>query len=52
MITFNEKVKIFTLMVGRIVQIMDMFREKIAKPIYRNTPLSFKIWYDKRRYQV
>jgi len=30
----------------------DLAREKIAKPVYRSMPVSFKAWYDKVRYRV
>lgn len=34
------------------VSLMDLIREKIAKPTFRSLPLSFRIWYDKFRYRV
>lgn len=34
------------------VGLMDLGREKIAKPIYRSMPVNFKAWYDKARYRV
>lgn len=52
MIRLNEKNKAPTYIAGNFVGIMDAFREKIAKPIYRSLPLDFKIWYDKVRYKV
>jgi hypothetical protein len=51
-IIFNEKHLFFTYFVGYLVQIMDVFRENIAKPIYRALPISFKVWYDKVRYRA
>ena len=41
-----------TLIALRIVSMMDLVRERILKPFYRNLPLSFKVWYDKIRYRV
>lgn len=35
-----------------IIGIIDLVRERIAKPIYRSMPLNFKVWYDKIRYRV
>ena len=34
------------------VSVMDLTRERIAKPLYRSTPVNFKVWYDKIRYRV
>jgi len=52
-IRFNVKYKTPTYIVGNIVQVIDFFRENVAKPIYRKAmPTSFKIWYDKIRYRV
>ena len=34
------------------VEIYDLVRERILKPIYRSLPISFKVWYDKIRYRV
>src|SRR3989338_78881 len=34
------------------VGIMDLTRERIAKPLYRSMPVNFKVWYDKVRYRV
>lgn len=52
MIRFNEKHLFPTYFVGYLVQIMDIFRENIAKPIYRALPTPFKVWYDKVRYRA
>jgi len=41
-----------TLLVLRLVSIMDLIRERILKPTYRSLPVSFKVWYDKIRYRV
>ena len=35
-----------------LVGIMDLSRERIAKPLYRSMPVNFKSWYDKVRYKV
>jgi len=34
------------------ISISDLIREKILKPAFRSTPLSFRVWYDKVRYRV
>jgi anaerobic magnesium-protoporphyrin IX monomethyl ester cyclase len=36
----------------KIVEIVDLIREKILKPVYRSLPINFKAWYDKIRYRV
>ena len=52
-VDFNLKHTSLTYIVGTCVQVMDYFREHVAKPIYRNTlPTSFKVWYDRVRYKV
>lgn len=52
-IRYNLRYKGFTYFIGSIVQMMDFFRENIAKPVYRRAlPVNFKIWYDKVRYRV
>lgn len=52
-VSFNLKHKAPTYFVGYIVQVMDFFREHVAKPVYRNMlPTNFKVWYDKVRYKV
>ncbi|MDD5193314.1 MAG: radical SAM protein [Candidatus Nanoarchaeia archaeon] len=43
---FPTKIALF------FVSIIDLVREKIAKPIFRSMPLNFKTWYDKVRYRV
>jgi radical SAM superfamily enzyme YgiQ (UPF0313 family) len=35
-----------------IIGIVDLIREKILKPIYRSSPINFRVWYDKIRYRV
>ncbi|MEK6898345.1 MAG: radical SAM protein [Nanoarchaeota archaeon] len=47
--TMNERP---TYLAGEVVEVIDDVREKIAKPVYRSMPLSFKIWYDKVRYKA
>ena len=51
-VRFNLKNTAFTYTIGYIVQVMDLLREKVAKPLYRSMPINFKIWYDKVRYRV
>jgi len=51
-IKFNSKNLMFTYGTGYIVQGADFLREKVAKPLYRNMPTDFKIWYDKIRYRI
>ena len=51
-VRFNLKNTAFTYTIGYIVQVMDLLREKVAKPLYRSMPINFKIWYDKIRYRV
>ncbi|MBU1246028.1 MAG: radical SAM protein [Nanoarchaeota archaeon] len=51
-VKFNLKHKWPTYTIGSLVQIMDLFREKIAKPFYRSLPIHFKVWYDKSRYRT
>ncbi|MAG10929.1 hypothetical protein CMI44_01290 [Candidatus Pacearchaeota archaeon] len=41
-----------TLFVLKFVKLIDIFRERIAKPTYRSLPLNFRIWYDRARYRV
>ena len=41
-----------TQVVLSIISISDLIREKILKPVFRSTPLSFRVWYDKVRYRV
>jgi len=41
-----------TLVALNFVSLMDIFRERIAKPFYRSLPLNFRIWYDRARYRV
>ena len=52
-VRYNLRHKGATYFVGNIVQIMDFFRENIAKPVYRRAlPVNIKIWYDRVRYRV
>ena len=41
-----------TYLILNLVSMMDFFREKVAKPIYRSLSVNFKVWYDKIRYRV
>ncbi|MFH1331849.1 MAG: radical SAM protein [archaeon] len=51
-VQFNLKHKSPTYFIGFFVQIFDFVRENVAKPLYRSTPTSFKVWYDRVRYRV
>jgi radical SAM superfamily enzyme YgiQ (UPF0313 family) len=52
-VEYNLKHKTPTYIAGTMVSVMDFFREKVAKPIYRKMlPTSLKVWYDKVRYKV
>ncbi|MFH1637023.1 MAG: radical SAM protein, partial [Candidatus Woesearchaeota archaeon] len=51
-VDFNLKHTSPTYLVGSCVQVMDYFRENVAKPLYRSLPTGFKVWYDKVRYKV
>jgi anaerobic magnesium-protoporphyrin IX monomethyl ester cyclase len=48
----NLKKPFLTLLLLKVVSINDLIRERILKPIYRSTPTSFKVWYDRVRYRV
>jgi len=48
----NLKNETPTLVALKFVKLMDVFRERVAKPFYRSLPLKFRIWYDKARYRV
>lgn len=48
----NLKNPALTYFILFFVGISDIFREKIAKQIYRSMPVEFKVWYDKIRYKV
>jgi len=48
----NLKNKTPTLFALKFVKLIDIFRERIAKQVYRSLPLKFRIWYDKARYRV
>jgi radical SAM superfamily enzyme YgiQ (UPF0313 family) len=48
----NLKNELPTLFALKFVKLIDLFRERIAKPFYRSLPLNFKIWYDRARYRV
>ncbi len=52
MVNFNEKHKAPVYTAGTMVQSMDFMRENLAKPLYRKMPVSFKMWYDRTRYQA
>ncbi len=41
-----------TKIILRLVELIDLIREKILKPFYRSLPVNFKVWYDKTRYRV
>lgn len=51
-VKFNLKQPIITYWFGSLIQVSDLFREKIAKPVYRSMPTNFKTWYDSVRYHV
>ncbi len=51
-VNFNLKHNFLTYSIGFFVKILDFVRENLAKPLYRATPTSFKVWYDKVRYRV
>ncbi len=51
-VKFNLKHNFLTYFIGFFVKIFDFVRENLAKPLYRTTPTSFKVWYDKVRYRV
>jgi radical SAM superfamily enzyme YgiQ (UPF0313 family) len=36
----------------KCVEVIDLIRERILKPLYRSLPINFKVWYDKIRYRV
>jgi len=46
----NLKNPFLTLLILKFVSIYDLIREHILKPFYRGLPTSFKVWYDKSRY--
>lgn len=48
----NLRNELPTIVSLKFVKLMDTFRERIAKQIYRSLPLSFRIWYDRVRYKV
>lgn len=52
MMRFNLKITVPTRLAASFVQIADVVREKIAKPVYRSMPTDFKVWYDKIRYKL
>jgi anaerobic magnesium-protoporphyrin IX monomethyl ester cyclase len=51
-IKYHLKNQSMTYIALSFMSISDIFRERIAKPIYRSTPINFKKWYDKIRYKV
>ncbi len=48
----NLRNELPTLLALKILSLVDLFRERIAKPFYRSLPIGFRIWYDKIRYRV
>ena len=48
----NLKYQFRTRIILFFVSIMDLIRERIAKPTFRALPLDFRSWYDKIRYRV
>ena len=48
----NLRNELPTLFVLKILSLVDLIRERIAKPFYRSLPLGFRVWYDKVRYRV
>jgi radical SAM superfamily enzyme YgiQ (UPF0313 family) len=46
----NLKNPFLTLFILKFVSFYDLIREHILKPFYRSLPTSFKVWYDKSRY--
>lgn len=53
LIKFNIKHKTPTYLIGYNIYLIDIIREKIAKPFYRNIlPVNFKVWFDKARYRI
>lgn len=51
-IDMNLKHEFPTRFVLLFVSLIDLIRERIAKPLYRSMPVDFKTWYDKVRYRV
>ena len=51
-VKYNLNNTTFSYIVLFFMGISDLIRERIAKPIYRSMPISFKVWYDKIRYKV
>lgn len=45
----NQNITYFVLF---FVEIYDLIRERVLKPLYRSLPLNFKVWYDKARYRA
>src|SRR3989344_1669823 len=48
----NLRNELPTLFVLKIQSLVDLTRERVAKPFYRSLPLGFRIWYDQARYRV
>lgn len=48
----NLKNQSITYVILFFVEIYDLIRERILKPIYRSLPLNFRVWYDKTRYRT
>ena len=51
-VKYNLKNNFPSILALQIIGFSDLFRERIAKPIYRSMPVDFKVWYDKFRYRV
>ena len=51
-VAYHSKVKGPTYVAGNFVAGFDWFRENIGKPVYRLTPIKFKVLFDKFRYSV
>ena len=51
-VDYNLKHLMPTYMAGSMVSMLDYGREHLVKPMYKMTPLSFKVWFDKVRYHA
>ena len=51
-VNFNLEHYTPTFLFGNIVGVADFTRENILKPLYKATPVNFKLWYDKVRYKA
>jgi hypothetical protein len=52
MVEYNLRHESLTYAAGYTLQVFDLVREKVAKPLYRSLPTDFKVWYDKVRYKA